>query len=108
MRRWRRDQATILSGKLKMSAKRAKMGRLAPKCSELDEQAMEWFSQHRDLTFHLSCEMRRVFAELDEIVFQCVGSKESDWWSEIRYCHVNFKACQVKSAAVTEFTVISH
>ena len=62
-RRWRRDQATILSGKLKMSAKRAKMGRLAPKCSELDEQAMEWFSQHRDLTFHLSCEMRRVFAE---------------------------------------------
>ena len=52
-RRWRRDQATILSGKLKMSAKRAKMGRFAPKCSELDEQAMEWFSQQRDLTFHL-------------------------------------------------------
>ena len=53
VRRWRRDQATILSGKLKMSAKRAKMGRFAPKCSVLDEQVMEWFSQQRDLTFHL-------------------------------------------------------
>ena len=52
-RRWRRDQATILSGKLKMSAKRAKMGRFALKCSELDEQAIGWFSQQRDLTFHL-------------------------------------------------------
>ena len=53
VRRWRRDQATIPSGKLKMYAKRAKMGRFTPKCSELDEQAMEWFSQQRDLTFHL-------------------------------------------------------
>ena len=48
VRRWRRDQATILSGKLKMSARRAKMGRFTPKCPELDEQAMEWFSQQRD------------------------------------------------------------
>ena len=30
------------------------------------------------------------------------GSKESDWWSEIRCCHDNFKACHGKSAAVTE------
>ena len=35
--------------------------------------------------------MRRVFAELGEIVFQCVGNKGSDWWSEILCCHVNFK-----------------
>ena len=40
VRRWRRDQVTILSGKLTMSAKRAKMGRFTPKCPELDEQAM--------------------------------------------------------------------
>ena len=52
--------------------------------------------------------MRRVFAELSEIVFQCVGSKESDWWSEIRCYHVNLKANHVKSAAITKFTVISH
>ena len=50
---WRRDQATILSGKLKMSARCAKMGRFAPKCLKLDKQAMEWFSQQRDQTFHL-------------------------------------------------------
>ena len=53
VRRWRRDQATILSDKLKMSARRAKMGRFTPKCPELDEQAMEWFSQQRDQIFHL-------------------------------------------------------
>ena len=52
VRRWRRDQATILSGKLKMSARRAKMGCFTPKCSELDEQAMEWFSRQRDQIFH--------------------------------------------------------
>ena len=41
VRRWRRDQATILSGKLnKMSAKCG----FTPKYSELDEQVMEWFS----------------------------------------------------------------
>ena len=53
VRRWRRDQATILSGKLKMSARRAKMSRFTPKCPELDEQAMEWFSQQRDQKSHL-------------------------------------------------------
>ena len=53
VRRWRRDQATILSGKLRMSARRAKKGRFTPKCPELDEQAMEWFSQQRDQKSHL-------------------------------------------------------
>ena len=68
---------------------------------------MEWFSQRRDQ--NISCLMRneKSFAELSEIVFQCVVSKESDWWSEIRCCHGNFKACHVKSATVREFTVIS-
>ena len=53
VRRWRRDQATILSDKLRMSARRAKKGRFTPKCPELDEQAMEWFSQQRDQKSHL-------------------------------------------------------
>ena len=26
------------------------------------------------------------FAELSEVIFQCVGSKEPDWWSEMRCC----------------------
>ena len=53
----------IFSGKLKMSAKHAKMGHFTPKCSKLDEQVMEGFSRQRDQIFHLLCEMRRVFAE---------------------------------------------
>ena len=53
VRRWRRDQATILSGKLKMSVRRAKMGCFTPKFPELDEQAMEWFLRQRDQIFHL-------------------------------------------------------
>ena len=52
MRRWRRDQGTILSGELKMSAKRADMGRFTSKYSELDEKVMEWFSKQRDQIFH--------------------------------------------------------
>ena len=34
---WRREQVTILSGKLKMSEKRAEMDRFTPKCPKLDE-----------------------------------------------------------------------
>ena len=38
VRCWRRDQVTIiLSGKLKMSAKRAEMDHFTPKCPKLDE-----------------------------------------------------------------------
>ena len=48
----RRDQATILSGKLKMSAKHANIGCFTPKYSELDKKVMEWFSQQRDQIFH--------------------------------------------------------
>ena len=44
------------------------------------------------------------FAKLSEIVFRCVGSKESDWWSEIRCCD-NFKTYHVNSVAVTKFTI---
>ena len=84
---WRRDPATILPGELKMSTKRAKMGCFTPKYSKLKEKVMEWFSQQRDQTFHLW--NVKSFAKLSEIVFQCMGSKVSDWWSEILCCHDN-------------------
>ena len=45
LQHWRRNQVATLSGKLKMSAKHAKMGYFTPKCPELDKQAMEGFSQ---------------------------------------------------------------
>ena len=102
VRRWRRDQATILSGELKMSAKRATMGRFTPKYPELDQQVMEWFSQQREQGWYLLflSEILRVFEELNDIVFQCVGNRDFDW-SEICCCHDNFITCHEKSAAVT-------
>ena len=65
VRRWRRDQATILSGRLKMSAKRATMGRFTQKYPELDQQVMEWFSQQREQGWYLRflSEILRVFEE---------------------------------------------
>ena len=51
VRRLRRDQATILSVKLKMPARGAKMSRFTPKCPERDEQAMERFSRQREQYF---------------------------------------------------------
>ena len=59
VRRWRREQATILSGDLKMSAKRATMGRFTPKYSELDEQVMEWFTQQRDQGKYFICNVKQ-------------------------------------------------
>lgn len=53
VRPWRRNQKTILSGELKMSAKRATMGRFTPKYRELDQQVMEWFSQQREQGWYL-------------------------------------------------------
>ena len=48
VRRWRRDQAKLFNGELKMSAKRTTMGGLTPKYPELDQQILEWFTEQRD------------------------------------------------------------
>ena len=48
VRRWRRDQAKLFNGELKMSAKRKTMGRFTPKYPELDQQLLEWFTEKRD------------------------------------------------------------
>ena len=48
VRRWRRDQAKLFNGELKMSAKRKTMGRFTPKYPELDQQLLEWFTEQRD------------------------------------------------------------
>ena len=63
VQRWRRDQATILSGELKMSAKRAMMGHFTLKYPALDQQVMEWFSQQREQSWNLLflSEILRVF-----------------------------------------------
>ena len=102
VRRWRSDQATILSGELKMSAKRATMAHFTLKYPKLDQQVMEWFSQQREQSWYLLflSEILRVFEELNDIVFQCVGNREFDW-SEICCCYDNFITYHEKSAAVT-------
>ena len=93
---------TILSGELKMSAKRATMGRFTLKYPKLDQQVMEWFSQQREQGWYLLflSEILRVFEELNDIVFQCMGNRDFDW-SAICCCHDNFITCHEKSAAVT-------
>ena len=48
VRRWRRDQAKLFNGELKMSAKRTRMGRFTPKFPELDQQIVEWFTEQRE------------------------------------------------------------
>ena len=46
-RRCRKDQANLFNGELKMSAKRKMMGCYTPKCPELDQTLLEWFSEQR-------------------------------------------------------------
>ena len=47
------ENSSEIARELKMSAKRAKMGRFTLKCPERDEQAMWRFSQRRDQIFYL-------------------------------------------------------
>ena len=46
--RWRRDQAKLFNGELKMSAKQTTLGCFTPKYPELDQQMLEWFSDQRE------------------------------------------------------------
>ena len=48
VRRWRKDQAKLFNGELKMSTKRTTMGRFTPKFPELDQQILEWFTKQRE------------------------------------------------------------
>lgn len=47
VRRWRKDQANLFNGELKMSAKRKTMGCFSPKYPELDQTLLDWFSEQR-------------------------------------------------------------
>ena len=47
VRRWRKDQANLFNGELKMSAKRKTMGRYTPKYPQLDENVRDWFTEQR-------------------------------------------------------------
>ena len=47
VRKWRNQQHVLFSSELKMSAKRASMGRYRPKDPEVDQQLVDWFSDQR-------------------------------------------------------------
>ena len=47
VRKWRNQQHILFTGELKMTAKRASMGRYRPKDPELDQQLADWFSDQR-------------------------------------------------------------
>ena len=86
-----------------MSAKRATMAHFTLKYPKLDQQVMEWFSQQREQSWYLLflSEILRVFEELNDIVFQCVGNREFDWSEICCCCYDNFITYHEKSAAVT-------
>jgi len=47
VRRWRKDQANLLHGELKMSGTRNTMGCYTPKYPELDQTLLKWFSEQK-------------------------------------------------------------
>ena len=54
VRKLRNQQHVLFSGELRMTAKRASMGRYRPKDPELDQQLAEWFSDQRTQGKHLA------------------------------------------------------
>lgn len=49
VRRWRKDEASLFNGEIKLSAKRKLMGCYTPKYPEMDQRLLEWFSDKRSL-----------------------------------------------------------
>lgn len=60
IRRWRKDQAKLFNGELKMSAKRTTMDRFTPKYPELDTQILEWFTEKSDQGEQMFCHSTKV------------------------------------------------
>ena len=79
MQCWIRNQVTVLSGKLKMSAKRAMVGYFTLKYRKLDKRWGGFHSRETKVNTSFLIWNEKTFAELSKIVFQYVGSKESDW-----------------------------
>ncbi|KAL9982304.1 hypothetical protein ACROYT_G004331 [Oculina patagonica] len=63
VRRWRKDQANLFNGELKLSAKRKTMGCFTPKHPELDQRMLEWFTEQRSQGIAVSGLMLRLKAK---------------------------------------------
>ena len=73
VRRWRKDQANLFNGELKMSAKRKTMGCYSPKYPELDQTLLDWFSEQRSQGKFF------VLSHRVAMFTQAVGMTASDW-----------------------------
>ena len=47
VRRWRKDQANLFNGEIKLSVKRKMVGCFTPKYPELNQRILEWFKEQR-------------------------------------------------------------
>jgi len=47
VRRWRKDEANLFNGELKLSGKRKAMGCFMPKYPELDQRMLEWLKEQK-------------------------------------------------------------
>ena len=54
VRRWRKDQANLFNGEIKLSANRKTMGCFTPKYPELDQRMLKWFTEQAKVSFLLS------------------------------------------------------
>jgi len=71
VRKWRNQQHVLFSGELKMTDKRASMGRYRPKDPEVDQQLADWFSDQRSQGKNFSLKMTLITA-LFTLVIQVV------------------------------------
>ncbi len=95
VRRWRKDQANLFNGELKLSAKRKTMGCFTPKHPELDQRMLEWFTEQRSqgecfasfCVFENMFETNEIFesydliclVSYDKFVYVAVGTDDSHW-----------------------------
>ena len=49
LRRWRKDQAKLFNGEIKLPAKLKTMGCFTPKYPDMDQRLLEWFSEQRSI-----------------------------------------------------------
>ena len=76
VRKWRNQQHVLFSGELKMTAKRASMGRYRPKDPEVDQQLADWFTDQRSQGKNCSLKMTLITTQFTLplqklLAFQC-------------------------------------
>lgn len=85
VRRWRKDQANLFNGQLKMSAKRKTMGCFSPKYPELDQTLLDWFSEQGSQGIAVSRLILRLKAK--ELSSDPDFKASLGWYQRWKKCH---------------------